>query len=1125
MSAYIVVAPVRYSLLCFWLVCLWLSAGAETLWDYLQQARPELARQRLRSFTPLQRAQLAYAAGETGEAWRLIRQLEKSYQPGQQPPEFFWVRAQLLRNDQWELAEKNLRGLLELKCSRELRLGALSLLAQGAAEQHQEAQSQQYWADATQQASLLQDHEVAALIRLGLIQANLHLQANRPNQALAGLLTTRTLATRSHFPALACLADLKLAETDMELADWQAFPTHCLRSLEQARACPEPWLVEKICTFWVDQQLARRSEPRAVGHCVTSLEAAQEWFQGEARLAVTRQLARAYSLGLNERVKGLRLLDSALRQCKQPRLRVRILAERFSQISPGDKLARRTALLELNGALQKLGDLQPEDPILRTLPRHGGLAALAETYLPDDPGKAEETFRKAETAAATPARRLEVVNYELTRYTAVQAMPLARKTLTRLLEMLKAAPLDQETSRIVRSQMFALRSEASQFKRLLLVDDIRPAPESPSTIVLTQLLREQALQSRLERNIYDRIRLAQNYKESCEAYQARAELLLAQGRWGEAILALERVQQSAKVGGWPLRQALAQRMMADAFWTMGRARLAIEAEKTAEQLFAASPNARDQRSAQDCRLLRAYFLLRSNQAQDALLLCQHSGSPWFSFLEGRCYLALNQPAQAEKAFLAARFDEELPEIGRLVYLARCGSRSDEYYREAYERARRSGSLAVREVCLDWAGWLRQQHQEERASQLEREAAGLVTAMLQEYPAEVRERLLDEPHTQVLLKSNRPALVNATVSESPRESRRTFLAKLNDVRERYPDLDSTLAVPPGDLAALQEQLPKNRVLVQYYAADTDLYAMRVDSSSCRLIQVAVEKKVLQQWVEDLRRALIRGNEVPELPARRLHAILVGALGSDLDGKQIQVVPNGFFWYLPWDVLKDPQGRFLVESQEWSCVSPAELLRAGIGSEKAGQTLERVVALGGTSANLPATGQEASAVAALFPHGVALIGPQARASELVRLAPRAQVLHVAAHSGLSPELNQTYIELSDGRFSLEQIYGLQLERGARVVLSSCESGLGQAAPGREVASLASAFLSSGASSVVATLWRVEDGPSAAFFQKFYPHLLKNESISTSLRQARLECLNDPELKEPRNWGAYQLIGDPG
>lgn len=1115
-----------YSLLllaCF--LYLSLIGAADPLWDYLQQARPELARQRMHSFSRLQQAQLAYARGETGQAWRLIRELEKSYQPGQQPPEFFWVRGNLLRKEQWELAEKNFRGLLELRCSREQRLGALSLLAQGAAEQHQEAQSRQWWSEAAAQAALLNQAQVAALVRFNLIQANLQLLANRPDEALSGLLATRALASRSQLPALTCLADLKLAETDIELADWQAFPTHCLQALEQARACPEPWLVEKICTFWVEQQLARRSEPRAVGHCVNSLEEAQRWFRGEARLAVTRQLARACSQGLNQRTRGLSLLDSALGQTSNPRLKARILSERLSLIGAADRLARRQALLDLDRALRRLGPLEPEDPITLGFPRYGGVAALADTYLPDDPSTAARLFAEAEAGADTPGRRLEMVNYELTRYTAANAMPLARKTLSRLLAMLKEAPFDQDSSRLVRRQMFALRSEASQFKRLLLLDDIRPAPESPATIVLTQLLHEQFLQSRLERSIYERIRLAQNYRDACEAYQARAELLMAQARWGEAILALERVQQSAQEGGWPLRRAQALRMSADAYWTLGRSKQALDSELAAERLYASSSNARDQRSAQDCRLLRAYFLLRSQRVEEALQICHENPGSWFSFLEGRCWLALNQPARAEKAFLSAHFEEELAEIGRLVFLARCSDHPESYYQQAYERAQRTASLAVREVCLDWAAWLRSQHQEERAAQLEKETATQVTALLEEYPPEVRDRLYDEPHTQLLLKSERSiSSSNTTREDSPRESRRIFLAGLNDVRERYPELDATLAVPPGDLAALQEQMPAGRVLVQYFAADTDLYAMRVDSRRCSLVQVAVEKAVLQGWVEEIRTALSKGREIPELPARRLYAVLVGALGTDLEDKQIQVVPNGFFWYLPWDVLKDWQGRYLVESQEWSCVSPAELLRLGLrGSALAG--LDRVVALGGTTADLPATVQEARQVASLFPHGLALVGPEARASELQRLAPQAQVLHLATHSGLSPELNQTYIQLSDGRFSLEQVYGLQLEPGSRVVLSSCESSLGQVAPGREVSSLASAFLSSGASSVLATLWKVDDQASLAFFSHFYPHLRESGSVSRALRLTRLDCLADPQWKAPSNWGAYQLIGDPG
>jgi len=45
-----------------------LTGGAETLWDYLQQARPQLARQRLHNLSKLQKAQLAQAEGESGEA-------------------------------------------------------------------------------------------------------------------------------------------------------------------------------------------------------------------------------------------------------------------------------------------------------------------------------------------------------------------------------------------------------------------------------------------------------------------------------------------------------------------------------------------------------------------------------------------------------------------------------------------------------------------------------------------------------------------------------------------------------------------------------------------------------------------------------------------------------------------------------------------------------------------------------------------------------------------------------------------------------------------------------------------------------------------------------------------------
>src|SRR5690606_7926489 len=127
------------------------------------------------------------------------------------------------------------------------------------------------------------------------------------------------------------------------------------------------------------------------------------------------------------------------------------------------------------------------------------------------------------------------------------------------------------------------------------------------------------------------------------------------------------------------------------------------------------------------------------------------------------------------------------------------------------------------------------------------------------------------------------------------------------------------------------------------------------------------------------------------------------------------PGGLFWYLPWDVLKDQQGHYLVENFEWSCVSPSELLRSRFADPPGQDSLEQVVTVGGSNPELPATAEEARMVAALFPHSQALVGTQANTDELVRWAPQADILHLATHSGLSPSLNQTYIELSDAPFT--------------------------------------------------------------------------------------------------------------
>ena len=109
-------------------------------------------------------------------------------------------------------------------------------------------------------------------------------------------------------------------------------------------------------------------------------------------------------------------------------------------------------------------------------------------------------------------------------------------------------------------------------------------------------------------------------------------------------------------------------------------------------------------------------------------------------------------------------------------------------------------------------------------------------------------------------------------------------------------------------------------------------------------------------------------------------------------------------------------------------------------------------------------------------------------------------------------------------LPEIYGLQLAPGALVVLSSCESGLGREHPGREVTSLASAFHAAGASSVISTLWPVDDVAQAELFPAFYRELSAGAGRGAALAKAKRALRARPTTAHPYYWSGIYLLGDP-
>ncbi len=372
-----------------------------------------------------------------------------------------------------------------------------------------------------------------------------------------------------------------------------------------------------------------------------------------------------------------------------------------------------------------------------------------------------------------------------------------------------------------------------------------------------------------------------------------------------------------------------------------------------------------------------------------------------------------------------------------------------------------------------------------------------------------------------------------------------------------DFDAAAAASLAQGQRTLAELPSGTVAVYYLQGEKRLDALVVAAGQRRAVRLAGDLAGLDARIGRYREGVVRGSFDVLADARALYDLLWRPLEAPLRDARAGTVMlslDGAMRALPFAALHDGE-HWLIERHAldvYTSASHAALTArpaphwrvAAFGASAGGQIDGRTFgALAGVRGELaaivqtPAGGPTRGAMP-----GVALLDTSFTAATLraaLRELPpqRASVVHLASHFHFEAgDAGRSVLLLGDGSgLSLAQIAGAdyRFDKIDLVTLSACSTALSaDDAFGQQIEGLGTLLQAQGAAAVLATLWSVNDGSTAAFMGSMYA-LREREGLTRAeaIRRAQIELIrgrvtpDSTVLQNGRRSGALDEDGADG
>lgn len=330
--------------------------------------------------------------------------------------------------------------------------------------------------------------------------------------------------------------------------------------------------------------------------------------------------------------------------------------------------------------------------------------------------------------------------------------------------------------------------------------------------------------------------------------------------------------------------------------------------------------------------------------------------------------------------------------------------------------------------------------------------------------------------------------------------------------------------PATSGGIQRTLHSGDLLIAYQLLPGGLAIFTADSNSLRVQRVEVSQERLRTLVAQLRQSMLNGQSIGDVQRHSLalRRVLIKPIADQVSAAtRLVIVPDRFLWEVPFSALYDD--RYLVETHAIAVIpTPSLLLRAN-----AKRRLGSVLVVGDPEASLPSSRLEAMRIANLYRDAILLLGAEASVQAFVKDVADVPLIHYAGHAREGHRIASTIpLNCPDGICNVTAVDVSHLMMNQpTVILAACGTLRAETDHIEGAPSLARAFLSAGARTVVGTLWDIPDDASAPFFLAFHENFRSRPSAADALAITQREFISRRDARSrPGFWAAVEVLGLP-